>query len=170
VNLPKGWSRWGKYAIKNGVWAISWAKVGGRTVCTMTKGGELVPGNWPNVTEALEYYDAVQSLYAPRQEGLFNGEESDRLKSEGMELAANAQQGDLALAREIAMEIATDDADRQCDSDRVGRVLESRHGVTTLGPAAGSIFAESHWQFTGQFKKSERVKNHSRLVRVWRLV
>jgi hypothetical protein len=41
-------------------------------------------------------------------------------------------------------------------------------GPENLGNAAGSIFRRGFY-FTGEFRNSERVSNHRRTIRVWRL-
>lgn len=98
---------------------------------------------------------------------LFDYAESQRRKADGMEAAAEAQPTALALARGIARELARRDGETHADA--VGRVLHQRHGITTLGPAAGSLFKGGGWEWTGKFVTSERKTNHGRLLRVWRL-
>jgi len=101
------------------------------------------------------------------QTDLFDSGESRRRKKEGMGLAAGKRMGELGLARQIAKQIAMNNGGL-CDADKVGRVLKHSHGIDSLGPAAGSIFKGGEWAFSGEFVKSARVKNHSRLLRVWR--
>lgn len=98
----------------------------------------------------------------------FDARLSDQLKFEGMERAAFKGRDMLKLARHIAREIGLECG--ECTADAVGRRLKSDYGIESLGPAAGSIFKTPEWQWTGEFVKSRRVKNHSRLLRVWRLV
>jgi hypothetical protein len=98
---------------------------------------------------------------------LFDGVESDRLKEEGMKAAAENAITPLELAREIAYELAMKHG--TVNADMVGHELWIRHGIKTLGPAAGSLFKGDKWQWTGEYMKSERKKNHSRMLRVWRL-
>ena len=38
-----------------------------------------------------------------------------------------------------------------------------------LGNAAGAIFRDGNWRFTGQWQASTRDSNHARPVRVWQL-
>jgi len=102
-----------------------------------------------------------------KQHNLFDGPRSDRLKQRGMEIAASNAETALSLARDIAKELAR--YKPWVNADDVGRVLKQRHGIETLGPASGSLFKSSEWIFTGQWVKSERISNHSRMIRNWRL-
>lgn len=97
---------------------------------------------------------------------LFSSEESENRKASGMEIAAS-RNTDLQIARDIAKELCIKNGETEADS--VGKVLFDRHGISTLGPAAGSIFAGNEFEFTGQFVKSVRKSNHSRLLRIWKL-
>ena len=99
------------------------------------------------------------------QYDLFNEKQSDLLKREGMEIAADNALTSLDLAREIAVELYRKQG--VVNADDVGRVLKLRHGIETLGPAAGSLFRSQKWRFTGKWVKSKRVKNHSRMLREW---
>ena len=38
-----------------------------------------------------------------------------------------------------------------------------------LGPASGSVFKGSDWEFTGERRKTKRRKSHARELKVWRL-
>ena len=101
------------------------------------------------------------------QDDLFNEQEGERLKKEGMEAAADLRPSDLELARQIAREIAHNNGGL-CDADKVGRVLKYRFGIDSLGPAAGSLFKGAEWDWSGQYIKSVRTTNHGRMLRVWR--
>lgn len=100
------------------------------------------------------------------QRELFDKELSQMRKQNGMEQAARNSEN-LDLARQIARKIATQNG--SVTADDVGIELSISHGINSLGPAAGSIFRGKEWRFTGEFVKSTRVTNHSRLLRVWRL-
>jgi len=104
------------------------------------------------------------------QHSLFDARRSEKLKAEGMAIAADNARDYLEIAREIAREIALAHPRQECDADRVGRVLKRRLDIETLGPAAGSLFRGKEWIFTGQWVKSKRITNHSRMIRIWRLV
>lgn len=99
------------------------------------------------------------------QPDLFDGKRSESLKQRGMDLAADNCPSPLQLARDIAEEICLTVG--VVSADGVGRLMKKRHGIDTLGPAAGSIFKEKRWKWTGQWIKSKRVSNHSRMLRVW---
>jgi inosine/xanthosine triphosphate pyrophosphatase family protein len=100
---------------------------------------------------------------SPSELDLFDQQRSDRAKREGMQRAADNGRTSLENARRIARQIALTREDLCITADDVGRL------VPDLGPAAGSLFKTDEWHWTGQFKKSSRVTNHSRLLRVWRL-
>lgn len=98
---------------------------------------------------------------------LFDKWSSERAKVDGMAIAAEARPSDLETARRVAMELVR--IHGTTNADEVGKVLHERYGIKTLGPAAGSIFSEEHWQFTGERIVSERKTNHGREIKVWRL-
>ena len=98
---------------------------------------------------------------------LFNGKRSEQLKQRGLDLAADNVPTALEQAREIANDLAR--VFGTANSDEVGMVLKNIHGIDTLGPAAGSIFRGSEWEFTGNWIKSTRITNHGRMIREWRL-
>lgn len=99
---------------------------------------------------------------------LWDAREAARRKDEGMALAASAKPELLAAARTIAREIVA--LHGEVHMDQVAQEME-RRGLdpVALGPAAGSVFKGTDWEFAGRFVKSDRITNHSRLLRVWRL-
>jgi len=97
---------------------------------------------------------------------LFDKWSSERAKTVGKTIAAEAQPTNLELAQDIAREMGLLG---EVNADDVGRVLLQRHSIKSLGGAAGSIFSGDDWKWTGKFVKSTRTKNHSRLLMVWRL-
>lgn len=101
---------------------------------------------------------------------LFNHSEAQRLKEEGMALAADAQADLLTLARAIAVEEAMKHPRRHCHADMVGRELKRRGLPSSLGHAAGSIFRGDEWEWTGLRIQSQRTTNHGRELKVWRYV
>lgn len=101
------------------------------------------------------------------EKDVFDVSKSESAKVDGMQLAAEAKQSDLQLARDIAVELCREHG--STDADEVGRVLFERHNIKSLGPAAGSLFTDGRFVFTGQRKRSERKKNHARELKVWRL-
>ena len=82
----------------------------------------------------------------------------------GLDIAASAREDDLHLARAIAKLIAG--VGGTCHADQLGAELELR-GID-LGPAAGSVFRQACWEFTGQRIRSSRKSNHAREIKVWR--
>ena len=97
----------------------------------------------------------------------FDFELSQQAKETGMQRAVDGDGGDLSIARSIAVQLARKHG--ETNSDAVGEVLEREHGIKSLGPAAGALFKERHWVFTGQRIASSRVSNHGRELKVWRL-
>lgn len=98
---------------------------------------------------------------------IFDAIESDRLKHEGMARAARNRSPLLDIARDRARRIAQERGEVTMD-DVAERLVNEGFDIALLGPAAGSVFTPSEWEFTGRFVKSARVANHSRLLRVWR--
>jgi|TARA_Y100000310_G_scaffold28395_1_gene27026 hypothetical protein len=101
---------------------------------------------------------------------LFDISQSQKLKTEGISAAAHG--GDfnlLKIAQEIAVRLALDSPLRECNADAVGEAL-ARRNLPMLGPAAGALFKGKGWEFTGRRKKSCRVSNHAREIKIWRLV
>jgi hypothetical protein len=99
------------------------------------------------------------------QADLFNLGESKSRRDSGMKLAATHRASDLEMARTIARELIR--AHGATTSDDVGQVLFQRHGIKSLGPAAGSIFRCPDFKPTGRWLKSARVSNHARRLMEW---
>lgn len=99
---------------------------------------------------------------------LFDHRTSEALKQEGMERAATARAGILLMARETARALARRHGKVHMDDVSIV-MLDMGIDLADLGPAAGSVFKSAEWEFTGEFVKSARITNHSRLLRVWRL-
>lgn len=98
----------------------------------------------------------------------FDARLSKALKERGMALAAGNNYDLLAVARIIAL--THDKASIGITADDVGRALKDLGKPHCLGPAAGSLFKEKHWVFTGEWRPSKRTTNHGRMLRVWRYV
>jgi hypothetical protein len=114
--------------------------------------------------EQIELFPSQFRKQTTKGQSLKRGEEA---RDVGMARAALAHLEELMQARVIAKEIAAKSPDHTCDADQVQKICKER-GIN-LGPAAGSIFREKCWVWTGHFAKSGRLQNHSRLLRVWRL-
>lgn len=97
----------------------------------------------------------------------FDFEASDRLKRVGMDRGASAAKTGLQVAREVAEALAW--ITGAITADDVAEELERLGRSGNLGPAAGSLFKESKWVFTGDRIKSSRKSNHARELKVWRL-
>lgn len=95
----------------------------------------------------------------------FSWAETQKLKADGVDRAAQSHICRLELARTIARTIAIQDG--AVTADDVGKQL-ARYGIPT-GPWAGAIFRGSEWEFTGKWVASQRATNHGRMLRVWRL-
>ena len=100
------------------------------------------------------------------QNDLFSLPEGLRRKDEGMRQAADNDPTTLEYAREIAKMVARINGTVTADDVRL-RLDESGYGH--LGPAAGSLFRGPDWIFTGDWRTSDRISNHARMNRVWRL-
>ena len=101
---------------------------------------------------------------------LFDLEEGVEEKENGMQAAAEARSWILSKAREIAVAIASGRESRCCSADDVMKeLIKLGHHPSDLGPAAGSIFRGKSWEFTEEWEESERVSNHARVNRIWRL-
>lgn len=106
-----------------------------------------------------------------KQLSIFDAIASQKAKDEGMVLAEMGHAADLlAVARVVARELAARRADRRCDADAVGKELALRGYPANLGPAGGSLFKGGGWEFTGDRKRSARVSNHARELKIWRLM
>lgn len=99
---------------------------------------------------------------------LFDAVAGERAKQEGMARAADNRAVLLEMARGFAHQHAL--LHGTVTADDVARQM-AVHGFSpsALGPAAGSLFKTSEWEWTGEYVKSIRVSNHSRMIRVWRL-
>ena len=102
--------------------------------------------------------------------GQFNLRFGEALKEEGQARAESTRAEIVEAARDLAKEIALSRVDRCITVDAVYSVLQKQgYNIKILGKAAGCIFKDSCWEFTGQYKRSERVSNHAREVKIWQL-
>ena len=79
----------------------------------------------------------------------------------GLALAISGRMARLIIARFKAMDAAMTRPERTATSDDAA--------LAGLGNATGAIFKTPAWEFTGQWKPSNRPSNHARYIRVWRL-
>ena len=92
-------------------------------------------------------------------------------KATGMDDAADARRPDLEIAREAAIAAAMSRPDKTATADDAYRgLLAAGYLASDLGPAAGCLFRGKNWTYTGRRKRSARVSNHGRAVRIWQLV
>lgn len=103
-----------------------------------------------------------------RQLTLFDLGEGERGRDRGREDAATSREALLRIARGYARRMALCRTDRTCTADDVAQELVA-HGLPLLGNAAGSLFSPREWEFTGEWRASERASNHAHQNRVWRL-
>jgi hypothetical protein len=101
---------------------------------------------------------------------LFDAEESERLKQLGMAAGAGHNWAALDIGRRIARALGRKFG--KVSADDVGRILKRDYDIESLGPAAGSLFRDpcKCWKWTGEWKKSARKTNHSRMIRVWEYI
>jgi len=99
---------------------------------------------------------------------LFDAAEAERHAAEGIELAAKQRASLVVEAREIAVSIARRKGTVNAD-DVVREMCVLGYGVHALGNAAGAIFRDARFTFTGAYVRSERVHGKGNLLRVWKL-
>jgi len=85
----------------------------------------------------------------------------------GMDAAATYRKGLLERAKTIAHKLASDGRTITID-DVVEALAIASDAPGLLGNASGSVFAGKMWECVG-WRKSTRVSNHARSIRVWRL-
>ena len=98
----------------------------------------------------------------------FDLEKSERRKESGMSLAPLPRKQLLELAREYAAKIARRQGWVTYD-DVFFELLSQGVNPITLGNAAGCVFHDKEFIFTGRWEKSRRISNHARMNRVWML-
>ena len=97
----------------------------------------------------------------------FSAEVAEIARIVGMRSAAMSRKEMLEAARNAVRLVALARPSRTATADDAQKFLVAAN--LTLGNAAGSLFLTKDWIFTGHFKPSERVSNHGRFNRVWRL-
>ena len=91
-------------------------------------------------------------------------------KTAGMDDAAAARPSALEVARKAVLIAAQRRPDKTASADDAYRgLLAVGYKAQDLGKAAGSIFTGKLWSYTGKQKRSVRVSNHGRCIRIWRL-
>ncbi len=103
------------------------------------------------------------------QTSLFDIPLGNKLKEDGMDIAAQNRAAELKIAKRLAIDIATQHPDRLCTIDDVQRKLIPMD--INLGLAAGSVFKDKDlWEFTGRHIKTQRTSSHRRDIKIWRLI
>ncbi len=112
-----------------------------------------------------------EAIQARNDAAIFDSEEGEHRRSEGMDIAAVSRKHMLRLARHACVEAALARADRTATADDAQKwLIEKGYSSGYLGNAAGSLFKEKDtWEFTGRTLPSRRVSNHAHQNRVWRL-
>ena len=106
----------------------------------------------------------------PSPRTTFDKARGERAKSYGMDLAAENRHALLEEAREAMVVLACCRESREVDADDIADwLIDQGINPSRLGPATPSVFRGDMWQFTGRWKKSERISNHARVNRIWRL-
>jgi hypothetical protein len=98
---------------------------------------------------------------------LFDHAQAQLRKEEGMQKAASAKSGLLAVAQTHAVRIAKNLG--TVNSDQVAQSMAD-HGFRyeELQNASGSVF-RGDFEWTGQVTASQRPSTHGRMIKVWRL-
>ena len=100
------------------------------------------------------------------QPSLFDRPLAERLADRGIAIAEANRENRVALARNIGEDHAR--LYGTVTSDDV-RLHFKNLSLEWIGNAAGSIFRDPRFEFTGQRRKSAVVIGHGNMIRVWRL-
>lgn len=99
---------------------------------------------------------------------IFDAIASREVRDAGIGLAVDNKASLVIKAREIAVEIARREG--TVDMDRVTKELMAQgERSDCLGNAAGGVFRDKRFVWTGRFTKATRIQSHSNLLRVWSL-
>ena len=114
---------------------------------------------------------SIESMTADNPGPLFDAAASEDAKRTGIENATSPliRQVRLLEARLVAFDLAS--GGREISADDVAEHYSSTLHIDLwehLGNAAGAIFQTDEWEFV-RYVKSQRVRSHSNLIRVWRL-
>jgi hypothetical protein len=97
---------------------------------------------------------------------LFDPKRGRELKEEGMALAAVNRAEALARARSVARQLPGARTTGVI-ADNVWKAMVDLDIYEDLGGAAGSLFKDGAWMWTGQVRRCHRTRSHARLVMVW---
>ncbi len=90
------------------------------------------------------------------------------LANKGIALAADNKGELVTRGRNIALRIAATRGEVTAD-DVQYELAKEGVSVKALGNAAGAIFRDRRFRFTGRMAKSTRIHAHGNLLRVWEL-
>ncbi len=90
------------------------------------------------------------------------------LANKGIALAADNKGELVTRGREIALRIAATRGEVTAD-DVQYELAKEGVSVKALGNAAGAIFRDRRFKFTGRMAKSTRIHAHGNQLRVWEL-
>ena len=112
-----------------------------------------------------------EAIQARNDAAIFDSEEGEHRRSEGMDIAAVSRKHVLRLARHACVEAALARSERTATADDAQKwLIDGGYSSDYLGNAAGSLFTDKDtWEFTGRWVPSRRVSNHGHQNRVWRL-
>jgi hypothetical protein len=112
-----------------------------------------------------------EAIQARNDAAIFDSEEGERRRSDGMDAAAVSRKHVLRLARHACVVAASTRVDRTATADDAQKwLIDQGYSSDYLGNAAGSLFTDKDtWEFTGRWVPSRRVSNHGHQNRVWRL-
>ncbi len=96
----------------------------------------------------------------------FDSQRAEKLAEEGIAKAEARRSEEVAFARDIAEGLLL--AHGEITADDVQQTLEGL-GKPRLGNAAGSVFKDKRFVWTGKTAKSSAVARHGGLIRIWRL-
>ena len=100
---------------------------------------------------------------------LFDYAESQRHAAVGIAVAAENNASLCVRAREIAVELCRRFGTVTMDDVQRELVARKICGIKDLGNAAGSVFRDRRFEFTGRRIKSARIHAHANEIKVWRL-
>lgn len=100
---------------------------------------------------------------------LFDYAESQRRAEIGIGIAADQNASLCIKAREIAVELCRKQGTVTMDDVQRELVARKVCGIKDLGNAAGGVFRDRRFEFTGRRIKSARIHAHSNEIKVWRL-
>ncbi len=108
------------------------------------------------------------------QLALFSHRRAEQAKINGLHFAESVR---VLLVRDLRVRLIELARTRSRLGDNSGVYADDAYYILTkmghawreLGNAAGALFRGPDWQWSGEWIQSERVSNHHRMIRKWRL-